>query len=259
MRALWLLIPIAATWACSIPAAEPESSGSKPGFGARLERATLDSLRDPATWAPAAAAATVAAGGWDRKISEWAVANTPIFGSPERALRWSDDLRAASDVMMLSTAVAIPDPDAPWKSRAERILVEEGGAILSTSTTAVLKKATGRERPDGSDEESFPSGHASRAAAYAAATAGNLEELSLSPRARSWLEGSAYALAAGTGWARVEGGVHFPTDVLAGEALGNFLGRVVHDTFLGRAPNDAVWLAPEKGGIAVGWRHVFRP
>ena len=39
-------------------------------------------------------------------------------------------------------------------------------------------------------------------------------------------------IAAGTAWARVEGGVHYPSDVLFGAALGNFVAVFVHDAFL---------------------------
>ena len=39
-------------------------------------------------------------------------------------------------------------------------------------------------------------------------------------------------LAAGTAWARVEGGVHYPSDNLFGAALGNFVATFVHDAFL---------------------------
>ena len=39
--------------------------------------------------------------------------------------------------------------------------------------------------------------------------------------------------ATAVGWARVEGEKHFPSDVLAGAALGYFLNAFVHDAFLG--------------------------
>ena len=34
-------------------------------------------------------------------------------------------------------------------------------------------------------------------------------------------------------WARVEGDRHYPSDVLAGAALGHFLSAFIHDAFLG--------------------------
>ena len=228
-----IVLSLAVVWT-GAAAGEPKESGrhfwpSK----TRWKGATLGALRDPETWGPAAGAGVVAAAGWDRQISRWAVEHTPVFGSPDGALRAGDRLRAASDLGMLATALAIPDPEAPWESRFERILVEEAGAVLTTSTTSVLKRATGRERPDASDDESFPSAHASRAFAYAAMSTRNLDAIELPRAARIGLKACLIGLAGGTGWARVEAGVHFPTDVLVGEALGNFVGRLIHDAFLG--------------------------
>jgi membrane-associated phospholipid phosphatase len=44
-------------------------------------------------------------------------------------------------------------------------------------------------------------------------------------------------LAAGTAWARVEAGVHFPSDVLAGAALGNIMGHLIQGASLGEQEN----------------------
>jgi hypothetical protein len=44
---------------------------------------------------------------------------------------------------------------------------------------------------------------------------------------------SAHTLAAATAWARVEAEKHYPTDVLAGAALGHFLTAVIHDSMMG--------------------------
>jgi len=45
------------------------------------------------TWVPAAAALLLQIDDWDEEISEWAVDNTPIFGSPQDAEDASDYLR----------------------------------------------------------------------------------------------------------------------------------------------------------------------
>jgi hypothetical protein len=47
------------------------------------------------------------------------------------------------------------------------------------------------------------------------------------------LDTAFYSLAVGTAWARVEAKKHFPSDVLAGAALGSFISAFVHDAFLG--------------------------
>ncbi len=40
-------------------------------------------------------------------------------------------------------------------------------------------------------------------------------------------------MTAATAWARIEAKRHYPTDVLAGAALGNFIGAFINDAFIG--------------------------
>ncbi len=61
-----------------------------------------------------------------------------------------------------------------------------------------------------------------------------------------------HGMAAATAWARVEAGKHHVTDVLAGYALGHFIGRFTNELFMeataGRAGVDIV---PVDGGWAL--------
>jgi hypothetical protein len=223
--------------------------------GADWRHAAFEALRDPGTWAPAGTAVVIAAGGWDRDISDWAVKSTPIFGSVDNAETWSDRLRAASDVCMIGTALSVHDDEHPWLTRGKTLAIEEAGAIATTSLTSLLKNATDRERPDASDFESFPSGHASRAFAYAAGSRRNLDATGLGRGWRIGLTAGFETLAAGTAWARVEAGKHFPTDVLAGAALGNYVGLFVHDAFLRAGGNTQVFLNadPHRPSFTVSW------
>jgi membrane-associated phospholipid phosphatase len=61
----------------------------------------------------------------------------------------------------------------------------------------------------------------------------NVDAMHLSRATQAWMKAGFSTIAVAEGWARVEGGVHFPTDVLVGEALGNFVARLFHDAFLG--------------------------
>ncbi len=143
--------------------------------GSSWSRAAKTAIKDPNTWVPAAGAAVVWAADWDAGISEWAVENTPLFGSPDNARDWSNDLRTLCDLSMISTALAAPNQPGPWGSRWGRLGIEHVGGITSTSVSGLMQDAIGRERPDGSDETSFPSGHATRAFAYVANTRRNLD------------------------------------------------------------------------------------
>jgi membrane-associated phospholipid phosphatase len=202
--------------------------------GAQWGAVAVDALKDPYTWFPAAGAAVTGLTGLDHTISDWAVDKTPIFGSPESARDASDYLDAAGHVGMLVTAVGVPGP---WSSMLRRMLVEETAVVTTIAATTVLKGASDRRRPDGSDEESFPSGHSSRAFAYAAMGSMNIEALPLKAPVQTGLRLGVTGLAAATAWARVEAGVHFPSDVLAGAALGNFIGRLIQGALIGEQEN----------------------
>lgn len=97
-----------------------------------------------------------------------------------------------------------------------------GGFVLSTIITQATKRIVQRTRPfekytfivkrDEGGGYSFPSGHTS--AAFTTAT-------SLSLLFPKWyVIAPAYLWAASVGYARMYQGVHYPTDVLAGAAIG---------------------------------------
>ena len=89
---------------------------------------------------------------------------------------------------------------------------------LTFGLTQGLKPIIRRQRPDLTDVLSFPSGHT--AAAFCAAT---LIERNSGPA----LGIPAYAVAALVGFSRVEAKRHFPSDVLAGAALGTAVATFV--------------------------------
>jgi membrane-associated phospholipid phosphatase len=90
--------------------------------------------------------------------------------------------------------------------------------LVNGAYTSVLKVAVGRERPNGQDERSFPSGHASNAFALAAVV----------ERHYGWKAGiPAYALASAVGASRLQRNKHYLSDVLAGATLGYIVGRTV--------------------------------
>jgi membrane-associated phospholipid phosphatase len=81
----------------------------------------------------------------------------------------------------------------------------------SVSTTWVLKETVRKERPDGSGDDAFPSGHTSAAFQGAAFIHRRYGIRSAWP---------AYVLATYTGWTRVDSDKHDTADVLAGAAVG---------------------------------------
>jgi len=90
--------------------------------------------------------------------------------------------------------------------------------IVNGAYSGILKYSVRRERPDGSDRLSFPSGHASTA--FSLATVANHHY--------GWRVGlPAYVLASGIGLSRIESNRHHLSDVLAGATLGLIVGRTV--------------------------------
>jgi membrane-associated phospholipid phosphatase len=90
----------------------------------------------------------------------------------------------------------------------------EALAITETLTVG-LQFATHRERPDGSNSRSFPSGHTS--GAFALAT---VAQVFYGP----WVGVPSYALAALVGVSRIDKNKHVASDVVAGAVLGTLIG-----------------------------------
>lgn len=85
------------------------------------------------------------------------------------------------------------------------------GFALNAATTLVLKEITKKERPNGEDFKSFPSGH----------TSATFQAASYLQKRYGWNYGiPAYVLASYTAYSRVHADKHFVEDVLAGAALG---------------------------------------
>ncbi len=92
------------------------------------------------------------------------------------------------------------------------------GLLVVNTVTGGLKEVTGRYRPDGYDDYSFPSGHTSSSFMWATVLS----------RHYGWKKAlPAYAAASYVGASRIRSQKHHLTDVLAGAALGYIVGRTV--------------------------------
>jgi membrane-associated phospholipid phosphatase len=90
--------------------------------------------------------------------------------------------------------------------------------IVNLGYTGALKVSINRERPDGSDEDSFPSGHTSNAFMLASVTSAHYGMRVGIP---------AYVAASAVGVSRLRSDVHWFSDVVAGATLGYIVGRTV--------------------------------
>ncbi|HKF96564.1 MAG TPA: phosphatase PAP2 family protein, partial [Gammaproteobacteria bacterium] len=132
------------------------------------------------------------------------------------------------------TALATPSGDEHWlENKAKGLGIGLAAEVTTAGLTEGFKTATGRQRPNGIGHSSFPSGHTSTAAVSATLASDTIDALNISQGSRIALKGLAAALTVGTAYARVEARQHFPSDVLAGAALGHFIGVFADEAFLG--------------------------
>lgn len=109
-------------------------------------------------------------------------------------------------------------------------------AVFTTKLiTLGLKRAVGRQRPNGQNKRSFPSGHTSGMFTIASV---------LHERHGAKIGIPAYLAASFVGISRVRLQNHFPTDVVAGAALGIIIGRSFAS---GHAESKLVELSPVVG------------
>ena len=113
----------------------------------------------------------------------------------------------------------------------ERVALTATAFTTMTAVTGALKLAVSERRPDGSDRQSFPSGHAARAFMGA--------ELVRAEYGWTW-GAAAYATAATVGVLRVTADRHYAHDVIAGAAIGVASARL------------AYWLLPLERRL-LGW------
>jgi hypothetical protein len=202
----------------------------------RLGDTARHNAKKKTTWIPLITAGVLYVGDLDERISDWVVDNTPVFGSTENADEASDHWRDALRLAAFGTAIAAPSgggSDVWLTAKTKGLLIQAAAFEVTSLTTDVIKDASSRTRPNGKSDRSFPSGHTSAAAAGARLSERNLRTFDFSAATTRVTDALLVTGTAMTGWARVEAGVHYPSDVLAGAALGSFLAGFVHDGFMG--------------------------
>ncbi len=217
--------------------------------------AAKDAIADPHTWIPLIGAGIFATGDLDKKTTRWAVKKDLFYDNTDKARDASDDLMFASRWLVYATALATPSGDEPseWFINKSKGLIATT-AIIGVGDVAVdvAKQLSVRERPDGSNDESFPSAHAMRTSFRATLAARNIEAMPLETYAKRALQGGAYFTAGLTSWLRLEGNKHYPSDVLVGYSLGHFFGAFLNDAFI--TPNSDNTIQLDFGASSDSWQ-----
>ncbi|MBP6758427.1 MAG: phosphatase PAP2 family protein [Flavobacterium sp.] len=93
--------------------------------------------------------------------------------------------------------------------------------VMAVSVTEILKRSVKEERPDQSDDLSFPSGHTTVAFTNAALLYYEYKDSNL------WYASSGFLFATATGILRIANNRHYTSDVLAGAGIGLASGLIV--------------------------------
>ena len=214
--------------------------------GSNLASAAKEAATAPGTWVPLVAAGALIAADVDHDWSEDLAEDQPLFGDDAEDV--SHDLRDIATGAYLVTALLAPSDSITDKGRG--LLVGAGTMVADGVLSKYMKTSIGRERPDGSNERSMPSGHASKAASRTAMAMWNLQAMDMPEWSRTASVWALHGVAVGTGLARVEAQKHYLSDVLVGYALGQFVARFMNEAFMtsdAHAPR--ISFAPvERGG-----------
>lgn len=160
--------------------------------------------------------------------------------------RWSVVSSNVSDAVLVTTVGAsiittvatARGPSAPVTVAlmfGETVLVGNGVSQLMKTAIRRVRPYVYNDDPDipfdkkltKTARQSFPSGHAINAFASAVFLSTVFGRLHPSSPARPWIWGGSLAAAGTVGLLRYQAGKHFPTDVLAGAAIGSVLGWVI--------------------------------
>ncbi len=157
----------------------------------------------------------------DREVAEWVAGSMPSWGAwLARPPSWAGGWIGMTALGIVLGVVLLRER--AWVDFGFLLATFAGSAIA----VALLKAWFNRARPDAGSavdipsSASFPSGHASAAAASIGAAAVLVAERLPSPRARTWLWAIVLTSALAIGLSRNALNVHYVTDVVAGWCFG---------------------------------------
>ena len=262
LKTVPLLLFLAAMTACSSPKGNWGSKSTLAPAWKKITSSAVAAAKDTKTWAPLAGAVLFALEDFDEKMVNWAADHNPLFGSIENAKDWSDRLADLSSANYLVTVAAADSGEGRegMVNRSRGLLLGLIATGVNDGMTNELKSALERRRPDRPSRTSFPSRHSSGAAVSATLASGNIDYSRLSREKKLYWQTTSHTVAGLTAWARVEAKRHYPTDVLAGFALGHFLGAFFNDAFISPEQQETInisALISEEGRLFLTWNRSW--
>lgn len=156
-----------------------------------------------------------------------------------------DVLRYVPSVSVFALKAVGVKGESSW---GKRLTVSVASMAINAGVTYGLKKAVKRTRPDGTDDESFPSGHTS--IAFCGAMTLHHEYGKQYP----WISVAGFTVATAVGIDRVRRNRHHWEDVAAGAAIGVLsaeAGYLIGNLVFGKNKKDNMDLAVMPNGVSV--------
>lgn len=232
--------------------------------GSRIIDSFKRNISSPHVWAPLATAALLNVSGWDEKVSNWVSDEKFIYHKQDSADNWSDHFNNILRYELYLTTILTPSLDEDGELTGYLWNKAKGGAkiyaadLSSRTSHDWLTDVTKRERPNGENFRSFPSGHSTEAGSKTRLNSGNLDSIEMDEDLRFGLKTTNVLMASGVLWARLEGKRHYPSDVLSGYALGTFVSGFIYDAFMNLDPRESFVLAPTgKGRFSAQYSFLF--
>lgn len=230
--------------------------------GSRIKDAFIKNAKSPHVWVPLIGAGAVHWAGYDKKISKSQVQEKALYTTPKNTSYWSDQLNKILLYEMYASILltsSMPEDESlkQWAwSKTKGGLVTNFASSSSKFSRDVLAKFFKRERPNQLDNLSFPSGHSAEAGSRNMLISKNLDHIEMHPYLRTGLNVGNTIMATGTLWARLEGERHYPSDILAGYAVGSFVAGFVWDSLMNLDENESFSVLPMNDQVSVqyGWR-----
>jgi hypothetical protein len=196
-------------------------------------------ILDPYTLGTLALATGIYFADKDQQISDWATTYHPIYGSERNAQTTSDLLQYSSLVIYGFTSLLKNNINGNSTVSFPIVNVSSdiSAIFLTVFTTEILKNNVGRLRPNLGDTRSFPSGHTSFTTINANLSSHQLNSLEMKNSTRFLCNAALTTMVTATAWGRIEGKKHYPSDVLAGAALGNFIGNFITSLYNDNIPD----------------------